>query len=289
MKECEINFINCEIIRKGDRMWAFALPVIFGDMFPETLLPMALMGFIQKLIGIILGPHMGYMVDTMPRFKVMSIALIVQNASVALTTLLIFLLGYFGWRSEDSKPQTETDALFIWPFETVLSMVLFFSCALIGSLSDLSSMVTSVARTKDWCLVVARGEKLPLERINSMMRRLDMVSLIVSPVLFGLILTFAGYKIGAIVVCLWNVFSLVPEYICIHYVYNNTKELHITKLEQELKIKEERERELLAANEGMQQIDLEQKEETVNLKHQNVFKVRTRINNFTIIIYFHFD
>ena len=258
-------------------MWAFALPVIFGDMFPNTLLPMALMGFIQKFIGIIFGPHMGYIVDTMPRFKVMSIALFVQNFSVAITTALIFLLGYFGWKTDPTKEDpSDKDAIFIWPFETVLSIILFFSCTLIGAFSDLSSLVTSVARTKDWCLVVARSEKLPLERINSMMRRLDMMSLIVSPVLFGLILTFAGYKVGAIVVCLWNVFSLVPEYICIHYVYNNTKELHITKLEQELKIKE-RERELLEENEGMQQVDLEQKEETVNLKHQSVVKVCTMI------------
>ncbi len=50
-------------------MWAFAVPVIFGDMFPGTLLPMALFGFIHRSIGVIFGPHMGHIVDTMPRFK----------------------------------------------------------------------------------------------------------------------------------------------------------------------------------------------------------------------------
>ena len=50
-------------------MWAFALPVIFGDMFPGTLLPMALFGLIHRMTCVILGPHMGYIVDTKPRFK----------------------------------------------------------------------------------------------------------------------------------------------------------------------------------------------------------------------------
>ncbi|KAG2382002.1 hypothetical protein C9374_005794 [Naegleria lovaniensis] len=267
----------------GDRMWAFALPVIFGDMFTGTLLPMALFGFIHRLTCVIFGPNMGYIVDTKPRFKVMTSALIIQNSCVAITTVMIFLLAVYGLTDEQKKEtpnqnDDENKALFVWPFKTTLSIILFISCTLIGAVSELAAMVTSVARTKDWCVVIARSETLSLEKINSMMRRLDMVSLIVSPVFFGLIVTFAGYKVGAIIVCAWNVISLLPEYFCIYKVYNETTDLHISKYEQEQKFKAERERELESAQntEEMEQIDLEQKKEeppTVNLKHQNIFKV----------------
>ena len=216
-------------------------------------------------------------------FVVMSSALIIQNSCVAITTVMIFLLAVFGLTEDQKKetPNQNNDSekpLFVWPFQTTISIILFFSCTIVGAVSELAAMVTSVARTKDWCVVIARSESLSLEKINSMMRRLDMISLIMSPVIFGLIVTFAGYKVGTIIVCAWNVISLFPEYFFIYKVYAETKDLHISKLEQERKIKEERERELAAQNtEDMEQIDLEQKKEeppTVNLKHQNIFKVR---------------
>nr|CAG4715533.1 unnamed protein product [Naegleria fowleri] len=281
-KKLVFFYISHFLASWGDRMWAFALPVIFGDMFTGTLLPMALFGFIHRVTCVIFGPHMGYIVDTKPRFKVMSSALIIQNSCVAITTVMIFLLAVFGLTEDQKKetPNQNNDSekpLFVWPFQTTISIILFFSCTIVGAVSELAAMVTSVARTKDWCVVIARSESLSLEKINSMMRRLDMISLIMSPVIFGLIVTFAGYKVGTIIVCAWNVISLFPEYFFIYKVYAETKDLHISKLEQERKIKEERERELAAQNtEDMEQIDLEQKKEeppTVNLKHQNIFKV----------------
>ena len=214
-------------------------------------------------------------------------ALILQNLSVAITTTLILLLAIYGLTKPEKDDDDDDDTVqFVWPFTTAISIILFFASTIVGAVSELASMVSSVSRTKDWCMVIARTENIPLERMNSMMRRLDMISLIVSPVLFGLIVlipfeSIEGYKIGTIFVCVWNVISLIPEYLCLFYIYKATPALHISKLEQEQKYEEERKKEQAtkAAEEGLEH-ELENTEEKpeepkkeVNLKHQNIFKV----------------
>ncbi|KAL9651318.1 hypothetical protein ABK040_001270 [Willaertia magna] len=246
-KSLSLFYLSHLLSSWGDRMWAFALPIIFADMYPSTLLPMALFGFIHRLFCIILGPQMGHIVDTKPRLKVMTISLIIQNVAVAITTVILFFLAYSTTNEQkqnnNQQQQETTQELFVWPFKSALSIILFFSSALFGAISELSSMVSSIARNKDWCIVIAKNEKRQLAGVNAMMRRLDMISLILSPVIYGTVVTTTSYQIGMFVVTAWNVVSVVPEFLIILSVYNVTPLLKVPKQQQQKEEQKEEEKE----------------------------------------------
>jgi hypothetical protein len=76
-----------------------------------------------------------------------------------------------------------------------------------------------------------------LARINSTVRRFDLSTGTLSPLFAGLIMsflkfnsTFTGAVSSAIVFTVWNLISLVLEYVLLHSVYTSVPELHKPKV-----------------------------------------------------------
>jgi len=55
--------------------------------------------------------------------------------------------------------------------------------------------------------------------LNAVTRSLDLGCKILSPAVAGVIMTYAGVLVSAVVIAAWNVFSLVAEYATLSHVY----------------------------------------------------------------------
>jgi hypothetical protein len=58
----------------GDRMWQFAIPILFMEVWDDTLLPSAIFTFATYLAGFFLMPYVGDWVDRSPRLYVVQVS-----------------------------------------------------------------------------------------------------------------------------------------------------------------------------------------------------------------------
>lgn len=74
----------------GDRMWEFAVPILFMDVWPNTLLPSAIYMFVLYSATLLLMTSMGSWLDRTDRWTSISTALFGQNLCIAVTCALQF-------------------------------------------------------------------------------------------------------------------------------------------------------------------------------------------------------
>jgi hypothetical protein len=127
-------------------------------MYPTTLLPVTLFQFFTQVFCILFGNYTGYLVDSRPRLALVRYALILQNVTLSLTATMMVLLVY----TDDGAAPIDTDSYFVWPFHHITTNVLFILSMAFGALTQLASMVTSIALQKDWSVVVASTNNLDL-------------------------------------------------------------------------------------------------------------------------------
>ena len=105
----------------SDRMWQFAVPMLFMEVFVDTLLPAALFGLVLYTGCIVMMPVAGRWVDTGDRFKVFSRALLGENLCVILSSLFMLVLVHEVQRLGVRVGDTESShaPMFTWPLALV--------------------------------------------------------------------------------------------------------------------------------------------------------------------------
>jgi iron-regulated transporter 1 len=203
----------------GDRMWAFAVPLLLAKMF-TSLLPSSLFATISQLSCVVFGGYVGNWIDRTNRLKLQQSALLVQNLSVVLSFTFLIILEYQFIGTERIDP--------VWG--NFWFNVLFFGAIALAAVAAVASMVTSVSISKEWLVVIQRAHPyLALTQVNSTFRRVDLVCKLASPLAFALILQFAGLTRSLIAVTVWNAFSMIPESLLMHWLYRKVPELAIPK------------------------------------------------------------
>ena len=113
---------------------------------------------------------------------------------------------------------------------------------IINCVSNAASMANKIAIEKDWVIVVAqhaysddqdtRTEKSLLASMNATVRRFDLLTAILAPLLAGLIMSFLkispsfnGTVMSAITFAVWNLISFFIEYNLLASVYHDIPEL----------------------------------------------------------------
>ena len=125
-------------------------------------------------------------------------------------------------------------------------------------ISNLSSTTTKIAIERDWVVVIAEylsqdsseedAKSKYLALINSTVRRIDLTTNIVAPLVAGLIMSFFnmeqsvssklnGTVLSAICFAVWNIFSYIAEYSLLSNVYTNIPALKKTKLARKIEKK----------------------------------------------------
>ncbi|KAG7375316.1 hypothetical protein PHYBOEH_002833, partial [Phytophthora boehmeriae] len=205
----------------GDRMWGFAVPILFMDIFVDTLLPSAAFSLAMYIVCIFMIPTVGHHLDLWNRWTAMKYAIILENFMIVLNSVILVLILLL----------TDADGLHKPEWTWTLSL-LFFGTLVCGGVGQLLNDAQTLGIERDWVVVIAGpDDSATLAKLNTTMRRIDLSCKILGPMAFGLIVDFAGTDVttramvGAAVVGLWNLISTPLEYYMTHDIYRLVPEL----------------------------------------------------------------
>ena len=194
----------------GDRMWEFAVIVFIMDLYPGTLLYASLFGLVEKLAAILGGPSVGRRIDKNDRLVSMRTAIVAQNASICIASIIFFM----GLTKDDPNHTSSFRG------------VCYFFILWMGAIASLAAVGAKLAIHKDWVVVVAGDSPQRLTQLNSNMRRIDLGCNILAPLLVGFISGVSSSAAAVIFVAVWSFLSLFIEYRLVHWVYNHIPQLH---------------------------------------------------------------
>ncbi|KDO34428.1 hypothetical protein SPRG_01563 [Saprolegnia parasitica CBS 223.65] len=70
----------------GDRMWQFAIPLLFMEIYKDTLLPSALFSLVVYVVGLVALPRIGRWLDATNRLSVLARSIAIENTCVVFST-----------------------------------------------------------------------------------------------------------------------------------------------------------------------------------------------------------
>jgi len=199
----------------GDRMWSFAVPILFMNVWSQTLLPSALFSFFLYSLGTCLMPYVGRWMDRTDRLRVMTISIFGQNLAV-LVNLALFWCIYVQSGEGAEYP--------VWNTPLVL---LFAVLLLTTAFAEMMGSISTMALEKDWLLVMVGNSSAgtrALTAANTQLRRIDLLTKIVAPAVFGLVVQSCGSKrqqiiFGLLVVAVYNLLSAYPQYYAVQRLF----------------------------------------------------------------------
>ncbi|XP_064456286.1 solute carrier family 40 member 1-like [Ornithodoros turicata] len=189
----------------GDNMWSFAVGLFYVKLYPDSLRLAAIYGFTACIAIILLGAPIGRWVDKTPRLRAAKYSLAFQNCTVVLCAVFICVVLMIDDRQRSAQSK--------W-LEAV-TQVLVVTMAV---LSRLGSLANIICVEKDWLAVLAGGDTRKLSVLNAMVRRIDMVSKLLAPLLVGQVMSLSPIM-GAIFLACWNIISVYIEYKLLHDLY----------------------------------------------------------------------
>eukprot|EP00884_Botryococcus_braunii_P015391 jgi/Botrbrau1/2535/Bobra.0079s0023.1 len=176
----------------GQRMWEFAVGLVMLELQPSSLQLVAVCGLLGSAARFLAGGAVGRYVDRTERYKAACTAYVLQNAAIAVSASAAWLaLGSRG-----------TPAL-LWLFTSV--------AILASAVSGVGCMASLVSVEREWTKTLSQGDSEMLASLNSGMKAIDLVCLIASPLVAGVLMTWAGTGTAVAVILLWNAAAWIPE------------------------------------------------------------------------------
>lgn len=206
----------------GDRMWQFAIPILFMEIFVDTLLPSAFFSLVMYTACILVLPSVGRLLDHSNRWRAMQLAIVAENFMIVLSSAILGLILLVTNADGIHKPH--------W---TSKLLILFGSTLVCGGIGQVLNDAQTLAIERDWIVVIAGNDSGTLAQLNTTMRRIDLLCKILGPMAFGVIMDFAGNDpttramIGAATVAMWNVLSTPLEYFMTRDIYQLVPELAV--------------------------------------------------------------
>ncbi|KAF4674730.1 hypothetical protein FOL47_008780 [Perkinsus chesapeaki] len=209
----------------GDRIWQFAVPLLLVDIFPFTLLPTAIFVFFTGLAKAALLPFLGRIVDSTDRLLVAKMGSFVQNAAIAISMVLLFVLDIV----------TDSHSHHPW---TASSIALYVVFLIVGITGDVISSVATINVEKNWVMIIVEDTcsvdptENPMDlqtHLNSILRRIDLVAKMASPLVIGLLLTGGRSTVirGLVAVGGWCLLTAWPIYATWKRVYDTYPGLRV--------------------------------------------------------------
>lgn len=200
------------LTRSGDHAWDFAVPLALLQAFPGQLQVAAIYYLVTKLLTIAVTPASGRWMDRHPRSTVLRFGVGFQFVGVVVGALVFWRLDAGALRAAGEWWHGAT----LWWFVILI---------LIGAVSSMAATMTDISVGND--LVPSIVPPAELTRFNSLLRRVDLGTEMVSPIIAGLLfsLQLSGFHLfGFLLIVLWNVLSFFPEYFLLLGVSKVAKE-----------------------------------------------------------------
>ncbi|KAG3068436.1 hypothetical protein PI124_g21589 [Phytophthora idaei] len=208
----------------GDRMWEFAVPILFMEIFVDTLLPGACFSLVMYASCLIAIPSVGRQLDAANRWKAMRLAIVLENANIIASTGLLGAMLLLTDADGLHKPE------WTWPLT-----LLFVGTLVCGGVGQVLSESQTLGIERDWVVIIAQSSgaerSSALASLNTILRRIDLACKLLGPLAFGIIMDFAGRDpttramIGASTVAIWNGLSTPLEYFMTRDIYTLVPQL----------------------------------------------------------------
>jgi iron-regulated transporter 1 len=202
------------LTRSGDRAWDFAVPLALIALFPGQLQVASMYFLMVKLLSLALTPYITELIDRRSSKWVFSLGIGLQFFFVIAECICFyFLLAYEGKH-------------FMWQehFGPFIGVIL----ARTGS--NLGAQLMEIAVGYDLALDVV-GER-HIHKFNTVLRRLDLLTEVISPLIAGLVMTSNSHsfsRTGLLCIALWNILSFFSEYFLLSFVLNQHTKIKALK------------------------------------------------------------
>ncbi|KAG4189090.1 hypothetical protein ERO13_A08G205300v2 [Gossypium hirsutum] len=152
-------YASCLAGNLVEQLWNFAWPSAIALLHP-SLLPVAVMGFLTKLVIIIGGPLVGKLMDHSPRVPSYIFLNVVQASAQLLSAAMII-------HAHTVSPAS-TSSILLRPWFAVL--------VLAGAIERLSGVALGVAMERDWVVLLAGiNRPIALAQANAVLNRIDLL------------------------------------------------------------------------------------------------------------------
>ncbi|RLN53396.1 hypothetical protein BBJ29_004269 [Phytophthora kernoviae] len=230
------HLLSAWVLSGGDRIWGFAVPILFMDIFVDTLLPSAAFSLAMYIVCIFMIPTVGHHLDLWNRWTAMKYAILLENFMIVLNSVILVVILLLTNADGMHKPE--------WTWTLSL---LFLGTLVCGGVGQVLNDAQTLGIERDWVVVIAGpDDSVTLANLNTTMRRIDLSCKILGPMAFGLIVDFAGTDattramVGAAVVGLWNLISTPLEYYMTRDIYRLVPELAVRVSKEEVHVKGEK-------------------------------------------------
>ncbi|KAG9155898.1 hypothetical protein Leryth_004142 [Lithospermum erythrorhizon] len=193
------------LARWGARMWEFSVGLYMINVWPDSLVLSASYGVAESASTTLLGPLIGQMVDKLSYVKILRLWLLSQNLSFMVAGVAVVALLY--------------EELIHVTFPVFLAIVVLINVS--GAVGVLSTLAGTILIEREWAVVISEGQPPNvLTKINTTLRRIDLVCKLFAPVLTGFIISFVSLTASAMYLALWNVMSVCLQYWLLISVHN---------------------------------------------------------------------
>ncbi|WWC91485.1 uncharacterized protein L201_006431 [Kwoniella dendrophila CBS 6074] len=199
----------------GSAAYDFASFLFLVQIFPDTLVPASLTGLCSTACGLMFSSYIGGLVDQTHRLQFVRMTICSQKVIQALSysLFLVFLISLKDVAIKAFYGQAAWyTVLFCW-------LILLFTIAAAALLKVTFTGLT-VAIERDWITEIAQGNSTILTRLNTYMRRIDLFTKLIAPLVVSLLTSFTGYPIAATALLGLSVITLLTEYLWIKVVYD---------------------------------------------------------------------
>mmetsp|Transcript_17626 Transcript_17626/g.43021 ORF Transcript_17626/g.43021 Transcript_17626/m.43021 type:complete len:549 (+) Transcript_17626:23-1669(+) len=190
----------------GDRLWLFAIPILFTEIWVGDLLPIAIYNICLYFALLIIMPYAGTLVDHQSRIRLMSISIVLDNIFACFASAFCFATSFYIGNDK-----------VLWGL---------FACTIVCSvIAQFFANTSNIALEKDWLPVIAGRNSDSLRVLNSALRRVDLFCKFIAPMSFGIMIQAISLsrqsriRIGTSVLLVWNLATLFPEISLARAVY----------------------------------------------------------------------
>lgn len=198
-----VQFLASWAVRTADTSQVLFL----AAAFPGTLFYISIYGLVKSLVAVSLSSSVGAATDTLDRLRVMRLCIAAHRLAVAASCLLFAVLMLFGTTAA-----------------TWFRHALFAALVVLGSLEKLASVANTVAIERDWVIVIVETSSVQRHDLNARLRRIDLLTKLVSPFFVSLLDTVSP-PLAIATVMIMNVVSVYVEFRATRRIYDSIPQL----------------------------------------------------------------
>ncbi|KAI2622920.1 Ferroporti-1 [Hypomontagnella submonticulosa] len=201
------------------RGYEFAAILFTAAAYPDTLVAAALRMIIVYFAMILFSSSVGHWVEHSPnRLRTLLSTIIINRGSV--------ILGSFFWLLILSQADLVGDsASFVLPRNYLIKGLGFAVTVTLGIIERLSSSGNLISMERDWVVTVAApaGRPYDLTHLNAVMRRIDLVCKLISPILIAAVISALGsIRLGVVFTGLTSAVSIPIEIVSAKRAWNSS-------------------------------------------------------------------